>query len=72
MPVIEGKYYDTDDTSWWDDLIDKLSPKQPPPPAAPTPPGPLSGGHARNTAIQADTSPGLRQKQPRFSAKSTE
>ena len=31
MPVIDGKYYDTDDTSWWDDLIDKLSPKQPPP-----------------------------------------
>jgi hypothetical protein len=29
MPVIDGKYYDTDDTSWWEDLIDKVSPKQP-------------------------------------------
>lgn len=37
MPVIDGKYYDTDDTSWWDDLINKLSQKQAPPPS-PVPP----------------------------------
>jgi len=56
MPVIDGKYYDTDDTSWWDDLIDKVSPKQPPPPPAPTPPGPpaaITPGTPQYKLIQA-------------------
>ncbi len=71
MPVIEGKYYDTDDTSWWDDLIDKLSPKQPPPPPAPTPPGPpaaVTPGTPQYKLIQAQDSarsnPAFQPNQP--------
>jgi hypothetical protein len=40
MPIIDGKYYANDDPSWWDELVDKLSPKQPPPPPPPAPPSP--------------------------------
>lgn len=56
MPIIEGKYYDNDDQSWWDDLIDKVSPKQAPPPPSPAPPSPpaaITPGTPQNELIQA-------------------
>lgn len=55
MPVFDGEYYDTDDTSWWDDLIDKISPKQPPPPAPapPSPPAAITAGTPQYNLVQA-------------------
>jgi len=66
MPIVDGKYYGNDDPSWWDDLIDKLSSKQPPSPPAPTPPSPpaaITPGTPQYKLIQAqDTA----RSNPRF------
>ena len=71
MPIIEGKYYANDDPSWWDDLINKISPKQPPPPPAPAPPSPpaaITPGTPQYKLIQAQdaarTNPTYQPNQP--------